>query len=185
MQMTASITKKPRRRLASWFALFAFASGVAVAFDASKAAEIIELSGHRLQVYALAFSPNSARLLSGADDPNARLWDVSAGRTEFELQGHTGEVTYVAFTPDTKRALSAAKDKTVRLWDLETGKELRSWTDRGPETALSPDGRRAVSIVSEGTNGTGLLVWEVEIVKPWLDSLPVVVVVAFVIDCVI
>jgi hypothetical protein len=114
--------KKPRRSLATWLLVIALGSGVAVAFEASKAAEIIELSGHRSRVYALAFSPNNSRLLSGADESNARLWDVAGGRTEFELQGHTGDVTGFAFTDDGKTVYTIGGGNTLRGWNVADGK---------------------------------------------------------------
>jgi WD40 repeat protein len=120
--MKKTRTSTPARVHARWLWLVALGSSVAIAFEVSKATEIIELSGHRSQIFALAFNPNNMQLLSGADEPTARLWDLSAGRTAFELQGHTGEVTGFAFSEDGKTIYTVGGGNTLRGWNVSDGK---------------------------------------------------------------
>src|SRR5262249_37608555 len=67
------------------------------------------LSGHKLSVTALAFSPDGRRLLSSAADATVRTWDVERGKEDhlFSLPG-PGGATRIAFSPDGRRAAVAA-----------------------------------------------------------------------------
>jgi WD40 repeat protein len=76
------------------------------------------LTGHTQEVYAVAFSPDGRRALSGSQDRNVRLWDVETGKELRCFTGHTQEVWSVAFSPDGRRALSGSQDNTLRLWAL-------------------------------------------------------------------
>ncbi|HEV3262152.1 MAG TPA: protein kinase, partial [Gemmataceae bacterium] len=92
------------------------------------------LRGFRQLVYALAFSSDGTRLVSGGGDINGksrgeiRLWDVQTGRETASLEGHPELVRSVAFSPDgtTLASVSAtiggAARAEVRLWDVVTGR---------------------------------------------------------------
>jgi WD40 repeat protein len=81
-----------------------------------------------LGVDAAAFSPDSARLVSGGSDRVARIWDVKTRKELAVLKGHTELICAVSFSPDGNRVATASRDGTVRTWEAKTGKQLRSWT---------------------------------------------------------
>jgi WD40 repeat protein len=72
----------------------------------------------------IAFSPNSARFVSGSVD-SIQLWNAECltpiGRP---LMGHSGAVYSVAFCPDSTRLVYGSEDTTVRLWNTDTGAEV-------------------------------------------------------------
>ena len=70
--------------------------------------------------------------------------------------GHTSFVNSVAFSPDGRFVLSSSDDRTLKLWDVATGKELRSFSGRGP-VAFSPDSRFILS----GNLDKTLKLWDV------------------------
>src|SRR5262249_10192770 len=70
--------------------------------------------------HAVAFSPDSRRLVPGHEDDMVRVWDVATG-TLRRLSGHRKPVIDVAFSPDGQVIASASRDATIRLWDAETG----------------------------------------------------------------
>ena len=74
------------------------------------------LAGHTGSVWAVAFSPDSTRVLTSSNEGTARLWDVATGKTVATLAGHTDRVTAVAFSPDGTRVLTGSDDNTARLW---------------------------------------------------------------------
>ena len=51
--------------------------------------EIIPQLGHSEMVYAAAFSPNGARVLTGSHDHTAKLWDAETGRLIGTFTGST------------------------------------------------------------------------------------------------
>ena len=76
------------------------------------------LNGHTGSVYAVAFSFDSERIVSGGEDKTARIWESATGREIHTLQGHTGQIEAVAFSPDGHRVLTGSSDKTVKMWNL-------------------------------------------------------------------
>ncbi len=110
--------------------------------------------GHRDWVWAVAFSNDGRRALSGSKDATVRLWDVEAGAPLLCLEGHEAEVVSVTFSADGRQALSGSIDKTVRLWDLESGQALRilrGHTDSAVSVAFSEDGQSSLSASRDGT----------------------------------
>ncbi len=99
------------------------------------------------------------RLVSGAWDNSARLWDLETGKELRAFTGHEGGVGSVALTGD-GRLVTGSVDRTARLWDLETGKELRAFTGHEGgvrSVALTGDGR----LVTGSDYGTARL-WDLE-----------------------
>jgi WD40 repeat protein len=86
--------------------------------DANTGKEIAALIGHRQRINAIAFSPDSKILATGASDNTIKLWDVAKHTELATLKGHTLNVVGVAFSPDGKTLASASIDETARLWDL-------------------------------------------------------------------
>src|SRR5947209_2604086 len=78
-------------------------------------------TGHSDEVWAVAFSPDSKTLASGANDAMVKLWDVQSGKEKQTLSGHKYNVASVAFSPDGKTLATGSEDYTVKLWDVASG----------------------------------------------------------------
>lgn len=129
----------------------------------------LTFSGHRGTVWDAEFSQDGERLLTGASDNTARLWDVRTGETIAAMRGHTTDVVNVTFVgADGDRILTRGQsstglekdDKTVRLWNrdgsfLEALTHSDAWVS---DLAIHPD-RTAVAI-SYADVGTKL--WDLE-----------------------
>jgi WD40 repeat protein len=74
------------------------------------------LEGHKLEVFALAFSPDGKWLASGSGDKTVRIWNVGNGDCVQTLEGHKARLADVAFSPDGQHLASAASDGSVRIW---------------------------------------------------------------------
>ncbi|HUQ56507.1 helix-turn-helix domain-containing protein [Lentzea sp.] len=117
-------------------------------------AELMPLSGTRIDVFDLTFSPDGHTLAAGSgNDRPVRLWNVSDPATPSEypsLTGHEDVVGSVEFSPDGHTLASGSDDRTVRLWDV---RDLRHVTEIATLTGaaiavaditFSPDGRTLV-----------------------------------------
>ena len=117
---------------------------------------IIALSG---EGYAVAFSPDGRRIVSGSSDKSVRVWDSSTGEVQNVLEGHTDLVQSVAFSPDGRCIVSGSSDKSVWVWVSSTGEvqnvlEGHMYSVRS--VAFSPDGRYIVS----GSKDNSVWVWD-------------------------
>jgi WD40 repeat protein len=134
-------------------------------WDLATGQEKFALAGHTGLLYALAFSPDGGRLLTGSADGTAKIWDAQTGEELVTLKGHTGPnpaVYSLAFSADGKRVATGSADRTVRIWAADSGQELL--TIRGFESPViyavrfSADGKR---VVTGDENGT-VKVWDAE-----------------------
>ncbi|GHH52305.1 nSTAND1 domain-containing NTPase [Lentzea cavernae] len=79
-----------------------------------------QLSGHRGQINAVAWSPNGKNLLTASDDRTARVWDPETGGQRTALIGHSMAVTAALWSSD-GLAVTGSADRTVRFWDTTDG----------------------------------------------------------------
>jgi RNA polymerase sigma factor (sigma-70 family) len=121
--------------------------------------------GHEGSSWSVAISADGNRLITGAHDGIARVYEIGTHREVQELRGHRGEIWGVALSPDGKRAVTGAKDRSLRLWDVDTGQQLASFPNIKEEIwclALSPNGK----IVAAGHSLKGVMgtvrLWDVE-----------------------
>jgi WD40 repeat protein len=98
-------------------------------YDFASGKQVKLLKGHRNVVFALAFSPDSTRLISGSADKSAIIWDVVDGKQLIRLTGHTDTVQAVAFSKDGARAVTGSDDQTLRLWGVADGKLIAEMSE--------------------------------------------------------
>jgi molecular chaperone DnaK len=118
------------------------------------------LAGHSSDVTALAFSPDSRRLLSASRDRTVRIWDPKSGASHPAYSVYNKATDYVravAFSPTGEFAASGDEDGYIRLWNPETGAELGTPSHGGYVTALSfsPDG----VLIASGSTNNEVRIW--------------------------
>jgi WD40 repeat protein len=128
-------------------------------------------TGTRLQrldrsdyVHCAALSPDTTRILTGADEgrtPVLRLWDANTGKEIRRFEGHRTKINNVVFSPDGRLCVSGGwgGDNAVRVWDVATGQELRRIPTRASLEGLAflPDGQRVLGSLADNT----LYLWDV------------------------
>lgn len=141
-----------------------FRDGAPRVWNAIDGRLLLELRDHRAAMTSLAFAPRGLRLLAGADDGTAWIWDVAddydvlpgADGLLYELRGHSGAVTAVDYSPDGTRIVTSSDDGTARVWEAGTGSGQLISVLHGHEAevkaaAFSPDGSLAVTVAEDGT----------------------------------
>jgi WD40 repeat protein len=107
-----------------------------------------------------SLSRDGLRIITGATNSAAWIWNAADGRLIAELKGHTAEIEQTAFSPDGQWAATASDDHTARLWNAATGEcaaTLRGHLSEVYGLEFSPDGR---FLVTAGEDGAALL-WSV------------------------
>ncbi len=121
------------------------------------------LTGNTGGVWAVAWSPDGTRLLTGGYG-GAQVWDAATAEPLHRLTGHTGGVWAVAWSPDGTRLLTGGEDSTVRVWDAATAEPLHQLTGHTGgvwAVAWSPDGTRLLT----GGDG-GARIWDTATAEP-------------------
>jgi WD40 repeat protein len=130
------------------------------------------LKGHDGFVFALAFSADSKRLISGSSDKTAILWDLSTRRQLLRLSGHAETVKAVAISKDGARVVTGSEDETLRLWSALDGKLIAEmtqhkqfapvldkpgqWPAHVASIAISPTDE----VIASGSSDGKILLWD-------------------------
>lgn len=113
-------------------------------------------------IHDLRFSDDGNLLISGDDDGNVQIWDLSTGEEKqtFSHFGDLGWVNTVDFQDQNSWVISGSNDSTARVWDATTGEELFRIFESSSvyDVAFSPDGKYAVT---GGLDGS-LRIWELK-----------------------
>jgi WD40 repeat protein len=144
---------------------------------------IRSLHGHNAFIKSLDFSQDGKKIVSGSWDKTVRIWDVKTGKEIWCFKGHSDFVESVKFLTKEQKIISGSEDRTIRFWEIENDKEIppqlkghvvrdldinrmikigavlkrSSITGDINSIAISPDGKRAVSVSEES-----IMIWQIK-----------------------
>lgn len=147
--------------------------------------EEIIFSGHLASVRSVAFSANSAYIVSGSADNTVKVWNAETRKELIPaLSGHSSMIKCVAFAPDGNSVASGSEDKTINIWHIsEALQDLEKAVEDSTHTAslsksfevvleghangvtsvvFSPDGKLIASGCDDNTVG----IWHVDTGMP-------------------
>ncbi|UCC88777.1 MAG: WD40 repeat domain-containing protein [Anaerolineales bacterium] len=145
--------------------------GTIMVWDAEVGEQILTLKGHMAlegyrayegystALHSLAWSPDGARIGSGAGDKTIIIWNARTGERQHTLAGHTAPVYSLTWSPAGDRIASGSPDGKIIIWDAVAGKRLSilaSSTSGVNDVAWSPDGTQLASASEHGT----LILWD-------------------------
>lgn len=92
-------------------------------------------------ISALAFSPDSKKILAGYQDNLARLWSTDGALLQ-TFTGHEGQPLAAAFSPDGAYVLTGSDDNTARVWETASGRQVVKLIalDENDWVAITPGG---------------------------------------------
>ena len=104
-------------------------------------------------IWALEFSPDGNRLVSGEEGGRVRGWDVSTMKVDWKNTEHAARVNDVSFSHDGTRLATASSDRTVVVWNAVTHERLRTLVGARDEVRVvefSPDGKMLAAAARDG-----------------------------------
>jgi hypothetical protein len=116
------------------------------------------LSGHRGNVNAVAFSSDGRWLIAAAGEPGlfgeARLWNVADGQLLQVFQGHKDSLFAARLSPDRKLLATGGYDQKILFWDTASGQLTRTLEGHNGavfDLAFRPDGKILASASGDRT----------------------------------
>jgi WD40 repeat protein len=140
-------------------------------WDLDAAKPGIEIKAYTHRINALAFSPDSKELATGAFEESVKLWDCQTGHLQADFGVLQGSVVNLAFSPDGKTLTALSRvggspsgqtpadgSLTATVWDLKSREPLLTQHFSGYRWALSNDGK-LLALASVGSQSVSL--WDV------------------------
>jgi WD40 repeat protein len=86
---------------------------------AESGAAVVELSGHRLPVWAVAFLPDGTGVQTASSDGTVRVWDAATGAERSRYDFGIGKLYCAAFSPDGLTCAAGGEKGQVVVWDVD------------------------------------------------------------------
>ena len=89
--------------------------------------------GDEFGLWAVAFSPDGQRLVTGHKDGQARIWDWRTGQLVGTPMQHPGEIYDVCFTADGRHLVTCVRANPLHVWVFRSAKERSGQNDLNPK----------------------------------------------------
>ena len=113
-----------------------------------------------LRIYAVAWSPDSQRIVAGGVSGNLMFWDVATGTKINEW--NTGATIYgIAWSFDGKYIATGHRDSSIRVWDVATGTLIQALIGHRDEVLTIAWSPIDPAILASGSADSSIYVWNV------------------------
>ena len=94
--------------------------GTAKVWNIESRRQLLNLKGHRRDVYSAKYNHNGTRIVTASFDGTAKVWDAKTGELLLNLIGHNDIVLSANYNHYGTHIVTASSDGTVKLWDAQT-----------------------------------------------------------------
>jgi WD40 repeat protein/serine/threonine protein kinase len=112
---------------------------------------VLTIRGSRIQ--RLAFDPTGPRLLTGASDGAAAIWNIPNGARLRHLREIGDPVDAVAFSPDGRLVMIASRDGSTQIWRAGSGELLSRFNPRHSKIRAVEFDRTSKLVLAAGVDG--------------------------------
>lgn len=128
------------------------------------------LTGHTYKITCLAISPDGERLITGAEDWNARIWSLTRPGESRVLSGHEETPVLVLFDESSRRTLTVELGGATRIWP-ESGPPILLLPKERPDhvVAITPDWKKLLTQVGSDEDAQ-LYLWDLDLDPRALQS---------------
>ena len=130
---TLSIASSPISDVAvnpsgEWLAFGSAKTGQLLVWEHASESNILKQSSHLDTMTTLSYSPDSTRIITGADDGLIKIWDISSGFHIATFTEHTSAVTASKYSKRGNILFTASLDGSIRAWDMLRYRNFRTFT---------------------------------------------------------
>ncbi|EXJ93997.1 hypothetical protein A1O1_02390 [Capronia coronata CBS 617.96] len=115
-------------RTGEWLAFGSSKTGQLLVWEHASESNILKQSSHLDALTTLTYSPDSTRIITGADDGLIKIWDVSSGFHIATFTEHSSAVTASAYSKRGNVLFTSSLDGSVRAWDMLRYRNFRTFT---------------------------------------------------------
>lgn len=164
LSMAASpISTISTNKSGEWLALGSSKTGQLLVWEHQSESNILKQSSHLDTMTTLSFSPDSSRIITGADDGLIKIWDIFSGFHIATFTEHSSAITGSAYSKRGNVLFTSSLDGSVRAWDMLRYRNFRTFTapQRLPFACVAID--PAAEIVCAGSHDSfDIHLWSVQ-----------------------
>lgn len=164
LSMAASpISTISTNKSGEWLALGSSKTGQLLVWEHQSESNILKQSSHLDTMTTLSFSPDSSRIITGADDGLIKIWDIFSGFHIATFTEHSSAITGSAYSKRGNVLFTSSLDGSVRAWDMLRYRNFRTFTapQRLPFSCVAID--PAAEIVCAGSHDSfDIHLWSVQ-----------------------
>lgn len=126
---------------------------------------VATLLGHHTVVRGLAWSHDSTKLVTTAEDGRVSIWNVAASRSMWEQRSHRKAGLAVAWSPNGRYIVSASREKSIKVFEFGMFREIVCQEHEASVTALawSPDS----AYFASASDDKRVCIWSVHTWRPF------------------
>ncbi|RKF56684.1 Periodic tryptophan protein 2-like protein [Golovinomyces cichoracearum] len=111
-----------------WLAFGSSKLGQLLVWEWQSESYILKQQGHFDSINALAYSPDSRKIITTADDGKVKVWDVKTGFCIVTFTEHSSGVTDCELVSKGNVLFTSSLDGSIRAWDLVRYRNFRTFT---------------------------------------------------------